>query len=92
MAILSGFGAVNCPYTYMAYFMRHVTDADIQAIERKLTQTMDIIVSKKKRIALAKRQSQRFAAKDSGKMSGRHWKSHLAISLRTVETLTVFIV
>jgi hypothetical protein len=51
--------------------MRHVSDADIQAIERKMTQTMDIIVSKKKRIALAKRQSQRFAAKDS-KMSGKH--------------------
>ena len=70
MAILSGFGAVNCPYTYMAYFMRHVTDSDILAIERKLTQTMDIIVSKKKRIAIAKRQSHRFAAKDS-KMSGK---------------------
>lgn len=68
MAILSGFGAVNCPYTYMEYFMRHVTDGDIYAIERKLTQTMDIIVRKKKRIALSKHQSQRFAAKDS-KMS-----------------------
>lgn len=70
MAILSGFGAVNCPYTYMAYFMRHVTDTDIQMIERKLMQTMDIIVSKKKRIALAKKQSQQFATSNS-KMSGK---------------------
>ena len=62
MAILSGFGAVNCPYTYMTYFMRHVTDADIQNLERRQFQTMDIILSKKKRIALAKRESQRFAA------------------------------
>lgn len=69
MAVLSGFGAVNCPYTYMAYFMRYVTDTDIQLIERKLIQTMDIIVNKKKRIALAKKHSQKFATSNS-KMSG----------------------
>ena len=59
MAILSGFGAVNCPYTYMSYFMRQVTDSDIQGIERRLTQTMELILTKKKRIVLAKRESQR---------------------------------
>ncbi|XP_076751834.1 golgi pH regulator isoform X1 [Xylocopa sonorina] len=55
MALLSGFGAVNYPYTSMAYFMRPVTYADVQAIERRLLQTMDMIVAKKKRIALAKK-------------------------------------
>ncbi|TSL16104.1 Golgi pH regulator [Bagarius yarrelli] len=49
MALLSGFGAVNCPYTYMSYFLRNVTDSDILALERRLLQTMDMIVSKKKR-------------------------------------------
>lgn len=49
MALLSGFGAVNCPYTYMSYFLRNVTDADILALERRLLQTMDMIISKKKR-------------------------------------------
>ncbi|XDV30838.1 hypothetical protein PO909_033675 [Leuciscus waleckii] len=52
MALLSGFGAVNCPYTYMSYFLRNVTDSDILALERRLLQTMDMIVSKKKRIAM----------------------------------------
>ena len=62
MAILSGFGAVNCPYTYMTIFMRHVTNADILSLEKRLVQTMDMIIIKKKRIALAKRESERFAA------------------------------
>uniref|UniRef100_A0A8D0H2Q3 Golgi pH regulator n=1 Tax=Sphenodon punctatus TaxID=8508 RepID=A0A8D0H2Q3_SPHPU len=55
MALLSGFGAVNCPYTYMSYFLRNVTDADILGLERRLLQTMDMIISKKKRIAMAQR-------------------------------------
>ncbi|CAD1476794.1 unnamed protein product, partial [Heterotrigona itama] len=55
MALLSGFGAVNYPYTSMAYFMRPVTYADVQVIEKRLLQTMDMIVAKKKRIALAKK-------------------------------------
>lgn len=49
MALLSGFGAVNCPYTYMSYFLRNVTDTDILALERRLLQTMDMIISKKKK-------------------------------------------
>lgn len=55
IALLSGFGAVSCPYTYMSYFMRLVTDNDIQTHERKLMQVMDMILTKKKRIALAQR-------------------------------------
>jgi hypothetical protein len=62
MAILSGFGAVNCPYTYMTFFMRHVSASDIQSLEKRLAQTMDMILSKKKRIALARRESRRFSA------------------------------
>ncbi|XP_077975151.1 Golgi pH regulator-like [Styela clava] len=54
MALLSGFGAVNCPYTYSSYFLRQVTDSDIQLIERKLMQTNEMVISKKKRIAIAK--------------------------------------
>ncbi|NP_001070438.1 PREDICTED: Golgi pH regulator isoform X2 [Bison bison bison] len=55
MALLSGFGAVNCPYTYMSYFLRNVTDTDILALERRLLQTMDMIISKKKRMAMTRR-------------------------------------
>ena len=36
MAILSGFGAVNCPYTYMDIFARQVTALDVQVSFDKL--------------------------------------------------------
>ncbi|XP_044258982.1 Golgi pH regulator isoform X2 [Tribolium madens] len=57
MALLSGFGAVNYPYTSMAYFIRDVSLTDVMNIEKRLMQAMDMIVIKKKRIAIAKRQS-----------------------------------
>jgi hypothetical protein len=54
---LSGFGAVNAPYTYMAYFIRNIDESDIVNAERRLTQTMEMIVTKKKKITLAKKES-----------------------------------
>ena len=46
MALLSGFGAVNYPYTSMNIFMRSVTQDDVIKIERKLLQTMEMISMK----------------------------------------------
>lgn len=57
MAVLSGFGAVNYPYTSMKVFIRPVLQADILNTERKLMQTMDMILVKKKRIALDRRKN-----------------------------------
>ncbi|KAL3284881.1 hypothetical protein HHI36_019018 [Cryptolaemus montrouzieri] len=57
MALLSGFGAVNYPYTSMRYFIREVTISDVHNIEKKLKQAMDMILVKKKRIAVAKKQA-----------------------------------
>ncbi|KAL5019993.1 hypothetical protein ScPMuIL_002885 [Solemya velum] len=62
MALLSGFGAVNYPYTSMFYFIRAVTDTDIQAVEKRLLQSVDMIIMKKKRMAIAKRDSLRQAS------------------------------
>ena len=72
MAVLSGFGAVNAPYTYMSYFMRHVTDTDIATVERRLMQTIELIITKKKRIALANRKKGRVEEKKSGSMYFTH--------------------
>lgn len=56
IAFLSGFGSVNFPYTNTTYFRRHVKDSDIDALERKLRQTYEIIISKKKKLAISEYQ------------------------------------
>lgn len=56
MAILSGFGAVNFPFTNMNYFIHPVTQNDVMNTERRLMQTIDMILAKKKRIAVERRQ------------------------------------
>jgi len=53
MAFLSGFGSVNFPYSNTTYFRRTVKSSDIDALERKLMQTYEIIINKKKRLAIA---------------------------------------
>lgn len=55
MAVLSGFGAVNFPFTSMNYFIHPVTQNDVIATERKLLQTIDMMLAKKKRIAVEKK-------------------------------------
>lgn len=44
MALLSGFGAVNYPYTSMALFIRPVDSGAIAQVEKKLLQTMDMVI------------------------------------------------
>ena len=73
MALLSGFGAVNYPYTSMVIFMRTVSAADIAAVERRLLQTIDIIVSKKKRVVLAEREGRERMQKMQSPAAGGGW-------------------
>ncbi|KAL1517672.1 hypothetical protein ABEB36_001407 [Hypothenemus hampei] len=56
MALLSGFGAVNYPYSSMKFFMRDVSLTDVLNIEKRLMQTMEMIMFRKKRIVIAKKQ------------------------------------
>ncbi|KAJ1963391.1 hypothetical protein IWQ62_003230 [Dispira parvispora] len=58
MAILSGFGAVNSPYTTLFVFVRQVTAAQIQTVERKLTQTTGILHSKQQQLIEEERRVQ----------------------------------
>lgn len=48
MAVLSGFGAVSAPYTYLFYFLRPVTEEDIRELEQRYSQLIDMIATKKR--------------------------------------------
>ncbi|CAH8598512.1 unnamed protein product [Schistosoma rodhaini] len=51
MAFLSGFGAVNYPYSCMTYFALSVSNTEIRTAERRLLQTVDMILVKRRRLA-----------------------------------------
>lgn len=52
IGVLSGFGALNYPYTSMSCFMRSVNRSDILQLERKLMHNYGMIVDKRKKIAM----------------------------------------
>ncbi|GLE00813.1 hypothetical protein PINS_up009610 [Pythium insidiosum] len=71
MALLSGFGAVYCPYEYLSFFWRRVAEEDIEFLEKRLRHNVDILFAKKRRLhsemmASARRRS----ASGSGSSSG----------------------
>jgi golgi pH regulator len=53
MAILSGFGAVNSPYAYLFYFLRPISEEEMQQTQRHYLKVMALISSKKKALAAA---------------------------------------
>ena len=76
MAVTSGFGAVNCPRQTLHYFLRPVSDSDIQALEKRVLKTLDMISAKKKLMLLqqhelARRRQQSGKEKTEG---GGGWK------------------
>ena len=55
VAILSGFGAVNTPYTWLGYFATTVDDAEMVATEQRLLHTLSIIARKRRRLKVESR-------------------------------------
>lgn len=70
MALLSGFGAVNSPYTYLAYFMRSVNVDEIEELERRLLINLELILTKKKKLAFKTWESARKAVNAPAESSG----------------------
>jgi hypothetical protein len=87
MASLSGFGAVNYPYTSMAVFMLPVSALDVAGIERKLLQTLEMITTKKRRVALAEREGRSRARPEAESWWGKIRSSAGAASAGGSENL-----
>lgn len=91
MALLSGFGAVNYPYTSMVIFMRKVTSADVAQIERKLMQTQEMVIAKKKRIVVAEREILLQEQQNQARGSGAWWDRMKSLastkSMRSTENI-----
>ena len=57
MAVFSGFGAVNCPYTYMSYFLRAIQPQDVQQMEKRAWQNVNRILATQKKLLMAEANS-----------------------------------
>eukprot|EP00039_Didymoeca_costata_P008329 m.110476 g.110476 ORF g.110476 m.110476 type:complete len:453 (-) comp14039_c3_seq1:67-1425(-) len=67
-AALSGFGAVFTPYQYLGYFVRSCSEEDVRDKKQEVLHTMESIVQKKKRVALANAKK-----KKASSTSGSGW-------------------
>lgn len=59
IAVLSGFGSVNSPYSMVVFFLNRVDEAEVKPLERRLMQTVEMALSKKRRVAHALRSHRR---------------------------------
>ena len=70
LGALSGFGAVHFPYTTIRVFHRTVPDAEVSSLERRLVQSVETIVERKKEIETLKREMARETRERGAKSGG----------------------
>ena len=61
LGVLSGFGAVHFPYTTVRIFHRAIPEAEVASLERRLVQSVETVIERKKRIATLQREMERDA-------------------------------
>eukprot|EP00741_Cyanophora_paradoxa_P001293 tig00000475_g1250.t1 len=84
MAVLSGLGAVNCPYSYLSIFLRQVDEKQLLGLERRLDQLTSQIDAKRAAIAESRHElARRFPASGEGAPGGRSMFQRLVGAVRS---------
>eukprot|EP00466_Bigelowiella_natans_P010892 jgi/Bigna1/88928/estExt_fgenesh1_pg.C_400118 len=74
--VLSGVGAVYGPYIHVAYFLRRIDEEEVVTLQRRLLQTMERILARKKRLILAKKELRKERGYRYTESSATSWVSN----------------